>query len=82
MPKVKPLVWSAEPETKTLRKNIKICMIKSGIDAPTLAKLLGVCKASAYNKINEPQKIQFEELCRIAYIFNVETAALLKEDGV
>ncbi len=82
MPKVRPLMWSPAPQCDALRRNIKICMLKTGTSPDELAKLLNVCRASVYNKIKDPQKIQFEELCRIAHIFNVEVVDLVKEGGV
>lgn len=82
MPKVKPLIWSPGPQCDTLKKNIKICMVKSDITADKLAVLLNVSRATAYNKIREPKKLEFEELCRFAHIFKVEVTDLVKEGGV
>ena len=81
MPKVN-LIWSAEPQYKALTSNIKICMYRTGIDALTLAKLLGVCRSSLYKKISQPEKMQYEEICRLAHIFKVDTADLIREGGV
>lgn len=82
MPKIKPLVWSAEPQCDALKKNIKICMVRSDMNAEKLAKLLNVSRATAYNKLSEPSKMQFEELCRWAHIFKVELTDLIREGGV
>ena len=82
MPKIKPLIWSAEPQCDTLKRNIKICMIRSDMNAEKLAKLLDVSRATVYNKLNEPYKMQFEELCKFAHIFKVELTDLITEGGV
>ena len=81
MPKVN-LVWTAKPQCDALSRNIKVCMFRSGINAPTLAKLLGVCRSSLYKKISQPGKMQYEEICRLAHIFKVDTADLIREGGV
>lgn len=82
MPKVKPLIWTAKPQCDALSRNIKICMLKRGITPYQLAELLGICRASAYNRITMPGKMQYEELCRLAHIFKVDVADLVKEGGV
>lgn len=82
MPKVRPLIWSPAPQCDTLKKNIKICMIKSNMTADKLAVLLDVSRATAYNKIREPKKLEFEELCRFAHIFKVDVTDLVREGGV
>lgn len=82
MPKVKPLVWSPVPQCEVLKRNIRVCMARSDMTAEKLSGLLKVSRQTIYNKLNEPQKMQFEELCRWAYIFNVDVAEFIKEGGV
>ena len=82
MPKVRPLVWSAKPQCETLKKNIKICMVRSGINADDIAKLFGVSRSTAYYKLKDTNKIGYGDLCRFAHIFNVEVEDLIKEGGV
>ena len=82
MPKIKPLMWTATPQCDVLRKNIKICMVRSDINAEKLAKLLDVSRSTAYYKIKEPKKIEFEDLCKMANIFKVDLSDLVREGGV
>ena len=82
MPRVKPLMWTATPQCDVLRKNIKICMVRSDMNAEKLAKLLDVSRSTAYAKIKEPKKLEFEELCKFAHIFKVELTDLVREGGV
>ena len=82
MPKVKPLIWTPKTQCDALKKNIHICMIRNDIKAEDIAKLFNVSRSTAYNKLKEPQKLEFEELCRFAHIFKVDVTDLVKEGGI
>ena len=82
MPKVKPLIWTPEPQCEGVKKNIQIGNVRQGIDVMTLAKKTGITQGTLYNRMKSPQDFKLSELCLIARALKVDLSDLVKEGGV
>ena len=82
MPKVKPLIWTPEPQCNEVKKNIQVGNVRQGIDTLTLAKKTGIKQGTLYNRMKDPGDFKLSELCMIAKILKVDLCDLVKEGGV
>lgn len=79
MPRVKALMWTSEPQCEALKKNIKVYMAIKGMKVNDVANLFKVTTSAAYKKMKHPEKMDFDEICKLAHMLGIETQRLIAE---